>query len=148
MADILQVRRKSEYNRTVFSNGKKNNLCSNFDNFNFKKFKKEVLQIGFLGSSIKFSREEWTFVLLFLSVTDTVLECSVLIISEEDVLEENVENVWTPVWGFNVDVVAVVVEVVFLAVVVVVAGVAVEDDVVFPHWTCTIPPCPPAIQQI
>lgn len=81
-------------------------------------------------------------------MTDTVFGCSLLIVSEEGVLEENVENVWTPVWGFSVDVVAVVVVVVFLAVVVVVAGVAVDDDVGFPHWTCTIPPNPSAIQQI
>ena len=82
---------------------------------------------------MKLSGEEWMFVVLFLSVTDTVLGCSVLIISVEDFLEENVENVWTTVWGFSGDFVAVVVVVVFLAVVVVVAGVAVEDDVGFPH---------------
>ena len=57
-------------------------------------------------------------------MTDTVFGCSLLIVSKEGVL------------------------VFFLAVVVVVAGVAVEDDVGFPHWTCTIPPSPPAIQQI
>lgn len=76
-----------------------------------------------LGSSVKFSAEERTFVVLFLSVIDT----------EEDVSEENVENVWIFVWESNVDVVAVVDD---------------ADDVVLPHWACTIPPCPPAIQQI
>ena len=76
-----------------------------------------------LGSSIKFSAEEWTFVVLFLSVIDT----------EEDISEENVEHVWIFVWESNVDVVDVVDD---------------ADDVVLPHWTCTIPPRPPAIQQI
>lgn len=48
---------------------------------------------------------------------DTVFGCSLLIILEEGVS------------GFSVDVVA---------------GVAVEDDVGSPHWTCTIPSIPPS----
>lgn len=95
-------------------------------------FMKEVLQIGLFGSSIKFCEEEWTFAVIFLSVIDTVFGCSLLIISEEGFVEENVENVGTLDWGFNDDVVAVVVVVVDFAVVAAVV-VAVADDFGFPH---------------
>ena len=108
---ILQVRRKSVYNQSAFSIG----LRWHFDiYFQRQNIQERVLQIGSSGSSIKFPAEEWTFVVIFLSVTDTVFECSLLIISEEGFSGENVEDVWTLVSEFNVDVVAVAVVAVIL----------------------------------
>ena len=109
---------------------------------------------------------------IIMPVIDTLFVCFVLlIISEDGFSEENVENVWTLVWEFNVDVVAVDVvaenvvavaavafAVVALAIVAVedvdvvanvvaVAVVAVADDVKCPHRTCTIPSSSPTIKQ-